>query len=349
LKDFNEAKLLTTNGIRFGYYYLSVSPFVCKPKILCANCGKMDHKNCSIEKPVCLRCGFDKHEGPCDDGCGVCTICNELHSAFDCPQYQEKIKVAYNRKKKTYLEALQQTDSSKTNSLRYQKIFTHNRAENSDSYDINFMTKIIVSTITTLSALKIITINNVENLPTIVSKYAKENLTEKKKLDLNLNPTVSGNISNNANMIESQQVESPEIHEPKNREDNDTLESSLNEDNSLSTEQVNRMDESADKRTLEINSRRNSAMMQITSSYQQESSDEEESGPSKKIKRNQRKEITCSCGKAFNCNPGWKVHFNSCKDGKVTCLCGKLSLNSQSTNLKWNKFVMHAKTELMSS
>lgn len=104
------ARRLEREGVTVGRECYAVFPFTSRPRVACPSCGSMDHVRCEVVK--CFKCGLEGHRsGECttvvENFSRVCIRCGqEGHDAAKCTSFNEKTKRAYDRKKKTYADAL---------------------------------------------------------------------------------------------------------------------------------------------------------------------------------------------------------------------------------------------------
>lgn len=111
--SLDSARKIHSSGIMVGKYYFEAEEYVSRALVGCRACGAVDCKGC--EEIKCFKCGgLDHVKEQCQNDCiEVCFRCNSLeHPPDQCPVYKEKVQIATQRKKKTFLEALRNGKSN---------------------------------------------------------------------------------------------------------------------------------------------------------------------------------------------------------------------------------------------
>jgi hypothetical protein len=106
LNTIEEAKLLIENGLIIDECFVNFFPFVFNPRIICRDCGSLEHKSCNISR--CLNCAGNHGTDDCDalDTVYCCYCKSKEHNPDECSVYKEKLSKAKANKKKSYAEAL---------------------------------------------------------------------------------------------------------------------------------------------------------------------------------------------------------------------------------------------------
>lgn len=114
LNTIEEAKLLIENGLIIEESFVNFFPFVFNPRIICRDCGSLEHKSCNDSK--CLNCAGNHGTEDCDAMETVyCCYCrSKEHNPDQCSVYKEKLSKAKSNKKKSYAEALKGSSSNQS-------------------------------------------------------------------------------------------------------------------------------------------------------------------------------------------------------------------------------------------
>lgn len=126
------ASLIVQQGKFVSPYHLEFAPFTFAPRIICKNCGSMEHYECT--KVLCKSCGQEHKSEDCSSDFVKCFYCKDSHAFKDCSKFKEKSSTAKASKKKTYAEALKNPESAVDR--RPKAITKSNRVMNSESTEV---------------------------------------------------------------------------------------------------------------------------------------------------------------------------------------------------------------------
>ena len=290
-------------GLDISGYFFNPSIWINRPKISCSQCGSLDHKECQVH--ICLRCGWNHSPDttPCNDKARRCGRCfDHNHTSFQCPAYKSKLKDAIRSKKKSYAEALQVSTPGQSPSAV--KESSHSRPRESKPRYVD-----LVSPTKQPDVSKIIL-----TCITILGQLFNLNITE--KLD-EIQTAIQNSLQESLSTPPTQQTSTqapvsnvtPDIsaEDPASR-DVEILEPILEPSQESSSKKQKLNDSSAKKASS------NSSKPSV--------------------------HCNCSCGKAYNTNPGWRVHLKAC-DGTVICPCGSFKASRGTTPSNWIQFNHH--------
>jgi hypothetical protein len=133
LNTIEEAKLLIENGLIIDESFVNFFPFVFNPRIICRDCGSLEHKSCNISR--CLNCAGTHETDDCDamDTVYCCYCRSKEHNPDECSVYKEKLSKAKANKKKSYAEALK--GSSLNQSIKKKAKWADQQEKNAGSHE----------------------------------------------------------------------------------------------------------------------------------------------------------------------------------------------------------------------
>lgn len=115
-----KADQMVREGYESGFTLRPIKPWVRTPTIGCRSCGSMDHRSC--DQVRCFKCGEVGHRSSECSGERKCLYCSQDHDSRRCPRHEVEREEAFQRKKKSYRDALVGArTSSPTRQVEYER------------------------------------------------------------------------------------------------------------------------------------------------------------------------------------------------------------------------------------